>query len=90
MLLTLSLLTLATWELAGRPALLRASAAGGTVTLAPSPQLLSSLLVGQGVAGVGLVLYAGLVGPLVPHDALGGFLAGVLLGVMVECYRRSR
>jgi YVTN family beta-propeller protein len=90
MLLTLSLLALATWELAGRPVLFQASATGGTVTLAPSPQLLSSFLVGQGVAAVGLVVYAGLVGPLVPHDAVGGFLAGVLVGVMVECYRRSR
>ena len=40
---------------------------------------LSSLQPGQGVATVGLLLYALLVSPLVPHDGLGTFLSGVMI-----------
>ncbi len=56
----------------------------------PRHQWLTSLLVGQGMATLGLVLYALLIGPLVPHDGIGALLAGLLIGVMVECYHRGR
>ena len=88
-LLTLSLLTMATWQLAGRPVLVRVGSSS-TVALLPSRrQWLTSLLLGQGIATLGLGLYALLLGPLVPHDGGGAFLSGLLIGVMVECYRRS-
>ena len=62
----------------------------GAALPAAESQWPSSLLFGQGITTLGLVSYAVLVGPLVPHDGLGAFLAGLLLGVMVEGYRRSR
>ena len=86
-LLTLSSLTLATWQLAGQRVVVGATEAAPP---AAESQWLRSLLLGQGLATLSLVLYAVLVGPLVPHDGLGAFLAGLLLGVMVEGYRRSR
>lgn len=89
-LLSLSLLTIATWQLAGRPVLFAAGTSGPVALYPPRRQWLTSLLLGQGIATLGLVMYAVVVGPLVPHDGLGAFLAGVLLGVMVKCYRHSR
>jgi len=90
-LLVLSLLTLGTWELAGRPALVGVATLGGGVAVRiPSRRLLHSVLVGQAIAGLGVVLYGVLnEAPAVP-DALGPVLAGALLGVLVECCRRSR
>ncbi len=58
--------------------------------LSTGSQWLTSLLVGQGIATLGLVLYALFVGPLVPHDGIGTLLAGFLIGVMGEGYRRGR
>jgi hypothetical protein len=89
-LMVLSLLALGTWDLTGRPALLAASATGGAMILVSPYHLLSSLVVGQAIAGLGLLLYGVLVSPLVTHDAVGGFVAGMLLGLTVEFYRRSR
>ncbi len=89
-LLTLSLLTLATWQLAARPVVIETGASRALAGLPIRSQWFTSLLLGQGLATVGLVLYAVLVGPLVPHDGLGGFLAGLLLGVLVEGYHRGR
>jgi hypothetical protein len=89
-LLTLALLTTATWQLAGRPVMFEAGARG-TVAIRPTRRRwLTSLLLGQCIATLGLGLYALLQGPLVPHDGVGAFLSGLLIGVMVECYRRSR
>ena len=88
-LLTLSLMTMATWQLAGRPI---AVGSGPRSMGMPPPghqQWLTSLLLGQGIATLGLGVYALLVGPLVPHDGVGAFLSGLLISVMVECYRRS-
>ena len=90
MLLTLSLLSLATWQLAGQAVGVGAGANGAGALLSPRSHWLTSLLLGQGVVTLGLGLYAFLIGPLVPHDGLGAFLAGVLLSVMVEGYRRTR
>ena len=50
---------------------------------------LSSVLAGQVIATVGLLLYAALVGPLVPHDGIGGFISGMLIGAIIEGYRRT-
>ena len=62
----------------------------GPIALLPArSQWFTSLLLGQGLATLGLVVYAVLIAPLVPHDGLGAFLAGLLIGVMVECYRRG-
>jgi hypothetical protein len=47
-LLALSLLTLATWQLAGRPMLLEVATPGGGLFLVPSRRLLRSVVVGQG------------------------------------------
>ena len=89
-LLALSLLTLGTWQLTGRPALLGvAPTAAGALLLIPSRPLLRSVLVGQMVAGMGLVLYGRGIAPVAAHDVLGAVLAGMLLGVMIECYRRG-
>jgi hypothetical protein len=88
--LVLSLLTVGTWQLAGRPMLLHAGTAGGLVLRAPSRRLLEFVLVGQVVACVGLGLYASLIKPLLPQDLVGALLAGVVLGVLLECYRRGR
>jgi len=54
------------------------------------PQWLTSLLLGQCLVSLGLLVYALLIGPLVPHDGVGGFLARMLTGVTLEGYRRSR
>ena len=89
-LLSLSLLTFATWQLAGRPVVVGAGASGLGAAGTTRPPWLPSLLLGQGIATLGLLWYAVLVGPLVPQDGVGTFLSGLLLGVMVECYRRSR
>jgi hypothetical protein len=89
-LLVLSLLALGTWQLAGRPALLHVATAGGLVPRAPSHRLLDFVLVGQIVAGVGLGLYGWLIKPLAPQDLIGAILAGAVLGVLLECYRRGR
>ena len=56
----------------------------------PEQRWLSSLLLGQVAATLGLVLYGLLVGPLVPHDGIGALLSGLLVGVMIEGYRRGR
>jgi hypothetical protein len=42
------------------------------------------------VAGMGLVLYGRLIEPVAAHDVLGAALAGMLLGAMIECYRRGQ
>ena len=88
-LLSLSFLMMATWQLAGRPALVRVGTTGGGTILPNEQHWLTSLLLGQAIATLSLVLYALLVGPLVPHDGVGAFLAGLLIGTMVESYRRS-
>ena len=51
---------------------------------------LTSMLVGQVAATVGLGFYGALVSPLVAHDGIGTFLTGVLLAVFIEGYRRAR
>ncbi len=89
-LLTLSLLSLATWQLAGQPALLRVGTTSQMLTVPDRSSWFSSLLIGQGIASLYLGLYAICVGPLVPHDGGGALLAGILLGTMIECYRRGR
>jgi IPTL-CTERM motif len=90
-LLALSLLTLGTWQVTGRPALLGvAPTATGAMLLIPSRQLLRSVFVGQMVAGMGLVLYGRGIEPVAAHDVLGAVLAGMLLGAMIECYRRGQ
>jgi hypothetical protein len=48
------------------------------------------MLLGQVTATVGLGFYAVLVGPLVAHDGIGAFVAGILLAVSIEGYRRTR
>ena len=48
------------------------------------------MLLGQVAATIGLGFYAVLVGPLVAHDEIGTFLAGLLLAVIIEAYRRTR
>ena len=53
-------------------------------------QWLTSLLLGQCLVSLSPLVYALLIGPLVPHDGVGGFLAGILAGAMLEGYRRSR
>ena len=88
-LLVLSLLAMATWQLAGQLALSGAGT-GGTTIMLSGQRWLSSLLLGQVTATLGLVLYGLLVGPLVPHDGIGALLAGLLIGVMIEGYRRGR
>jgi hypothetical protein len=89
LLLTLSLLTLATWQLVGQPAGIGRAGTGAAVLVSASPDWLSSLLLGQGVAIIGLLLSA-LFSPLVPHDGVGTLVAGLLLGVMIEAYHRSQ
>jgi hypothetical protein len=89
-LLALSLLTLATWHLAGRPALLRAATSTGLMVWSPSTNLLRSVCVGQAVAGLGLVLYGRLIEPVAAHDVIGAVLSGVVLGVLLESYRQGR
>ena len=82
-LLALSLLTLGTSHL-GRPALLGVATPTGAVVWAPSSHLLRSMLVGQAVAGMGLLLYARLIEPVAAHDVIGAVLSGVLLGVLTR------
>ncbi len=53
-------------------------------------QWLTSLLLGQCLVSLGPLVYALLIGPLVPDDGVDGFLAGILTGAMLEGYRRSR
>ncbi len=89
-LLGLSLLAMAMWQLAGRPVLVGSGSSGAVAVLPDRSRWLTSLLIGQGIATLGLLLYAGLIAPLVPHDGIGAFLAGLLRGVMVECSRRGR
>ena len=90
-LLALSLLTLGTWQMTGRPALLGAvSTAGGAILRIPAQPLLRSVLVGELVAGLGLTLYGQLIAPMAAHDVLGAGLAGLLLGVMLACARLGR
>jgi len=90
-LLALSLLTLATWQLAGRPALLGvAPTAAGALLLIPSGHLVRSVLVGQLVAGMGLGLYGRGIEPLAARDVLGAALAGLLLGAIIEGSRRGQ
>jgi hypothetical protein len=89
-LLVLSLLTVGTWQLAGRPALFHVAIAGGFVLCAPSRRLLDCVVVGQIVAAVGLGLYASLIKPLAPQDPIGAVLAGTVLGLLLECSRRGR
>jgi hypothetical protein len=86
-LLTLSLVAIATWQLAAVPAL--AAGVSGTVMMSGGSWL-TSMLLGQVTATVGLGFYAVLVGPLVAHDGIGAFVAGVLLAVSIEGYRRTR
>ena len=83
-LLTLSLLAIATWQLAAVPAM-----ATGVSGMGSHGSWLTSMLLGQVTATVGLGFYAVLVGPRVAHDGIGAFLAGVLLAVIIEGYRRS-
>ena len=89
LLLTLSLLAMATWQLAGRPIAVIGGSSDTLSSLPTHSQWLTSILIGQVIATLGLGVYALLIGPLVPHDGVGAFLAGLLIGVMVECYRRS-
>lgn len=56
----------------------------------PEQTWLSSVLVGQVIAPVCLLLCAALVGPLVPHDGVGGFIFGLLIGAIIEGYRLAR
>ena len=58
------------------------------VVSAMESQWLSSPFLGRCSATLGLVLYAVLVGPLVPLDGVGAFLSGLLLAVMLDGYRR--
>ena len=85
-LLTLSLLAIATWQLSAVPA--TATGVSATVTVSGGPWL-TSMLVGQVTATIGLGFYALLVGPLVAHDGNGAFLAGVLFAAIIEGYRRA-
>ena len=64
-----------------------ATGVSGTVMMSGGSWL-TSMLLGQVTATVGLGFYAVLVGPLVAHDGIGAFLAGVLLAVSIEGYRR--
>ena len=86
-LLMLSLMAIATWQLAMVPA--TATGVSGTVMMSGGSWL-TSMLLGQGTATVGLGFYAVRVGPLVAHDGIGAFLAGLLLAVIIEGYRRAR
>ena len=70
---------IATWRLACQPVLFGAGVTGEAMLLPDRGRWLSSLPPGQGVATVGLLLYALLVSPLVPHDGLGTFLSGVMI-----------
>ena len=72
-LLTLSLFAIATWQLAAVPAMV--TGISGTVMVSHGSWL-TSMLLGQVTATVGLGFYAVLVGPLVAHDGVGAFLAG--------------
>jgi len=89
-LLVLSLLTLGTWELAGRPALVGVATVGGVAVRIPSRRLLHSVLAGQGIAGLGVVLYGVVSEAAAVPDAIGAVLAGALLGALVECCHQSR
>ena len=90
-LLTLSLLLLASWQLAGQPARLATGQAKLGLRSPPDRRrLLRSLLIGQGLAAVGLLLYGVLVAPPAPHDGVGAFLAGILIGMIIEFCRRGR
>lgn len=90
LLLTLALLTLATWHLAGQSVLVGSSVAGLAVLIPARPHWLPSLLLGQVVAASGLLIYAFTGKPLLSHDGLGTFLAGLLIGVMIETVRRNQ
>jgi YVTN family beta-propeller protein len=70
----LCLLTVGTWQLAGRPALV-------------SRPMLLAVLAGQGVALLGAALHGVLIARVAPHDALGAWLCGGLLGALVACLR---
>jgi hypothetical protein len=90
LLLTLALLTLATWQLAGQHGLASSSPSGFSLPLSPQSRWPSSLLLGQIVATAGLLVYAMAGGQFVGHDGLGTFMAGLLLGSMIEAVRRHR
>ena len=89
-LLALSLLTIVLWQLASQRVVPSVTGTAEAVVAARERQWLSSPLLGRGLAILGLVLYAVLVGPLVPLDGVGDFLSGLLFAVMLEGYRRSR
>lgn len=89
-LLTLALLTLATWQLAGQLRLASVGTSHTALVLLDRHQWGTSLLLGQGVAGLSLLLYALFVNTLLPHDGVGTVLAGLLIGAMIEGYRRGR
>jgi hypothetical protein len=90
-LLTLLLLLLATRQLGGQPTRL---ATGPAIQALSSPpdrrRLLRSILLGQGVAALGLALYGILAGSPTPLDGLGAFIAGLMMGWIIEFYRRGR
>ena len=72
-LLTLSLLAIATWQLAAVPAM--TTGVSGTAMVSGGSWL-TSMLLGQVAATIGLGYYTVLVGPPVAHDEIGTFLAG--------------
>ena len=57
LLLTLALLTLATWHLAGQRVLVSSSVSGPAGLIPARPRWLTSLLLGQVVAAIGLLIY---------------------------------
>ena len=69
--------------------LLGAGAGGSLELLSDRRRWLHSLLLGQSVAFAGLLIYA-LLSPIVPHDGVGVLLTGLLIGVVIELYRRSQ
>lgn len=90
MLLTLSLLTVASWQLLGPPVRVSGGMTMGTLLHLAPLLLMSSVLLGQGISVLGLVLYWALVGPLSPHDGLGAIVSGLLIATMILLYRSER
>ena len=86
LLLTLSLLATANWQLAAVPEM--ATGVSGTVMVSGGSWL-TSMLLGQVAATVGFGFCTVRVSPLVAHDGIGAFLAGVLLAAIIEGYRRA-
>ena len=87
LLLTLSLLATANWQLAAVPEM--ATGVSGTVMVSGGSWL-TSMLLGQVAATVGFGFCTVRVSPLVAHDGIGAFVAGMLLAVSIEGYRRTR